>query len=65
MEMELTRVERYVTELECAWKFNPPHESHFGGVCERQVETIGRVLNAMLLGVGSAQLDDELLTTLR
>lgn len=30
------------------WIFNPPHASHFGGVWERMIGTIRRVLNSML-----------------
>jgi hypothetical protein len=63
-EMDKERVQRYVTEQGCEWKFNPPHASHFGGVWERQIGTIRRVLDAMLLKIGAAQLDDELLLTL-
>jgi hypothetical protein len=63
-EMDLKAIERYVTEQECEWLFNPPHASHFGGVWERQIGTIRRVLDAMLLKVGPSQLTHELLVTL-
>ena len=63
-EMDKERVQRYVMEQGCEWKFNPPHASHFGGVWERQIGTIRRVLDAMLLKIGASQLDDELLLTL-
>lgn len=63
-EMDEKKIKRYVTEQGCEWKFNPPHSSHFGGVWERQIGTIRRVLNAMLLSLGSSQLDHELLVTL-
>ena len=53
-----------IEEQGCEWKFNPPHASHFGGVWERQIGTIRRVLDAMLLKIGAFQLDDELLLTL-
>lgn len=46
------------------WIFNPPHALHFGGVWERQIGTVRRILDAMLLGIGSAQLTHKLLVTL-
>ena len=44
--------------------FNPPHSSHFAGVRERQIGTIRRVLDAILLELGKHQLTNELLITL-
>ena len=51
-------------EQSCEWLFNPPHSSHFGRIWERQIGTISRVLDAMLLELGKHQLTHELLTTL-
>ena len=31
-----------------SWKFNPPHSSHMGGVWERQIRTIRRILKILL-----------------
>ena len=62
--MDQGNMERYVIEQECEWKLNLPHASHFGGACERQIGTIHRVLDAMLLNIGSSQLDHDLLVTL-
>ena len=58
------QVEKYVTEQGCSWEFNPPHASHFGGVWERQINTIRRVLDAMFVELGATQLTHELLVTL-
>ncbi len=63
-EMQYAKVERYVREEGCRWESNPPHASHFGGAWERQIGTIRRVLDAMLLNIGRSQLDHELLVTL-
>ena len=62
-EMDRAKVEKYIKEQGCHWKFNPPHASHFGGVWERQIGTIRRVLDAMLLNIARSQLDHELLIT--
>ena len=63
MEMDQEKIKRYSTEQGCEWLFNPQHASHFGGVWERQIGTIRRVLDAMLLEIGSSQLTHELLVT--
>lgn len=43
------------------WRFNPPHASHFGGVWERQIRTVRRVLNGL---ISQRTLSDEVLSTL-
>ena len=63
-ELDKESVGRHLTEEGCEWLFNPPHASHFGGVWERQIGTIRRVLDAMLLEIGAQRLTHELLTTL-
>lgn len=63
-EMDQCRLEKYVKDQGCEWLFNPPHASHIGGVWERQIGTIRRVLDAMFLELGGSQLTHELLVTL-
>ena len=63
-ELQQGKVGQYLRDQEYEWKFNPPHASHFGGALERQIGTIHRVLDAMLLELGPSQLTHELLTTL-
>ena len=63
-EMDQTSIARYLAEHGCKWLFNPPRASHYGGVWERQIGTIRRVLDAMLLEIGPRQLTHELLVTL-
>ena len=63
-ELAEKKVEKFVTECGYKWEFNPPHASHFGGVWERQINTIRRVLDAMFTELGQSQLTHELLVTL-
>lgn len=44
-----------------AWEFNPPHASHMGGVWERQIRTVRKVLQAI---IGEQVVDEERLHTL-
>jgi hypothetical protein len=43
------------------WDFNPPRASHMGGIWERQIRTVRKVLNAILR---NQVLDDERLDTI-
>ena len=63
-EMDKQAVEKYRTEQGCECQFNLPHASHFGGVWERQIGTIRRILNAMLLETRAQTLTHDLLVTL-
>lgn len=63
-EMDKQSVPRYLPEQRHTCLFNPPHTSSFGGELERQIGTIGRTLDAMLLELGSQQLTHELHDTL-
>ena len=58
------KLERFTKEQNCEWHFNPPHALHFGGVWERQIGTIRRVLDGMMMELGRSQLTHELLVTL-
>ena len=62
-EMDRERVASYLSSQQCEWLFNPPHASHFGGIWERQIGTIRRVLDAMFLALGKHQLTHEILAT--
>ena len=63
-EMDLGKVSRFVPEQGCKWELDPPHASHFGGVWERQIGTIRRVLDGIFAELGKTQLIHELLITL-
>jgi len=43
-----SKVEKFSVNRRIEWSFNPPQASHFGGVYERMIRTIRRVLEAVL-----------------
>jgi hypothetical protein len=57
-------VKNYLTENRITWMFNPPHASHFGGVWERMIGSVRRILDAVLLENKSSDLTHEVLSTL-
>ncbi|XP_077862087.1 uncharacterized protein LOC144343438, partial [Saccoglossus kowalevskii] len=57
-------IQKFLAEQACEWIFNPPHASHFGGIWERQIGTVRRILNAMYVQLGKPQFSHDLLTTL-
>ena len=63
-KMDKKLIAKYLMEQQCEWIFNPPHASHFGGVWERQIRTVRRILDGMFSQLGSSQLTHELLVTL-
>ena len=64
-EMDQTKVQEYLLSNGCDWipfQLNVPHASHMGGVWERQIQTVRRVLEPLLKSIG-CQLDDEAFRT--
>ncbi|XP_054762932.2 uncharacterized protein LOC129269456 [Lytechinus pictus] len=60
-EMNQDRVQEYLGVNGVDWipfKLNTPHSSHMGGVWERQISTVRRALEPLLMSSGN-QLDDE------
>nr|XP_034322379.1 uncharacterized protein LOC117688425 [Crassostrea gigas] len=53
----------FLSNNRTTWKFNPPHAPHMGGVWERLIGTVKRILNAMLLQRHGRNLTHEELTT--
>lgn len=60
-ELERDKIYSYCAKNNVEWVFNPPGASHMGGIWERVIRTIRRVLAALL---GNARLNDEILQTL-
>lgn len=56
-----SKVKAHLLQREIKWDFNPPAASHMGGIWERQIRTVRKVLNVILR---EQALDDERLSTL-
>lgn len=56
-------MERFLSEHRYTWTFNNLHSSHMGGVWERMIGVTRRILDSMLLQVGSSKLTHKVLTT--
>lgn len=58
------KINQYCLQNQIEWKFQPPYASHFGGVFERQIRTVRKILNSMLLEFGNkTKITDDLLNT--
>ena len=55
------QIETFLVQRNIEWNFNAPGASHQGGVWERQIRTVRKILNSM---ISSQMLDDEGLSTL-
>jgi hypothetical protein len=60
-EWNQVRIDSFLKQKEIQWRFNPPAASHMGGIWERQIRSIRRILSIMLK---QQTLDDESLSTL-
>ncbi len=47
-DLDQDLINKYTTSCGIQWHFNPPAASHQGGVWERQVRTIRKIMNAIL-----------------
>ena len=56
-----SKMQEVMRQKEIRWKFNPPAASHMGGIWERQIRTIRKLLSALM---NQQQLTDEALHTL-
>ena len=57
----LQQIHESMLQHHVKWKFNPPGASHHGGVWERQIRSVRKILSSLLL---SQVVDEEGLTTL-
>lgn len=62
--LDQAKVERFLTDQECVWIFNPPHASHMGGSWERVIGITRKILDSMFFQLKSPRLTHEVLSTL-
>lgn len=62
--LDQAKVERFLTDQECVWIFNPPHASHMGGLLERIIGITRKILDSMFFQLKSPRLTHEVLSTL-
>ncbi|XP_039617649.1 uncharacterized protein LOC120534260 [Polypterus senegalus] len=61
--LDIDCIERYLSEQDCTWTFNPPHSSHIGWVWERMIGMARRILDSIFLQAGTARLTHDSLVT--
>ncbi|XP_046547595.1 uncharacterized protein LOC124257539 [Haliotis rubra] len=57
-------IKRFLSDNKASWIFNPPQASHMGGVWERMIGVVRRILDSMLANVSHRNLTQDVLTTL-
>ena len=56
-----SKISEFLLQKKVLWVFNPPAASHMGGMCERMIRSVRKVLNALLKNQSP---NDEVLSTL-
>ncbi|XP_046557263.1 uncharacterized protein LOC124266512 [Haliotis rubra] len=62
-ELDQNSIHSHLLQANIDWKFNPPSASHMGGVWERMIGSVRKILSPMLYEFGD-RLDDEAYRTL-
>ena len=62
-QLPLEKLEEEFAKFDVEWVFNPPKASHFGGVFERKIGSIKRIIDACLLQIGPRAMTRDELTT--
>ena len=62
--VDVQRIEKYALIKDIEWKFNPPYASHMGGIWERLIRTVRKVLAGLLDVNLSSRMSDDMLQTL-
>ena len=47
-DLDQDTIQRFTTNQGITWNFNPPAASHQGGIWERQIRTVRKIMNAIL-----------------
>lgn len=63
INLEDGHVVKYMNNSGIVWKFNAPHSSHMGGVWERMIGIVRRILDSMLMGAAGKNLTHKVLAT--
>ena len=64
-EINSSRIRDFCAERKIEWKFQPPNASNFGGVFERMIRTVRKILSSLLCEFkNQVKLNDDLLLTL-
>lgn len=61
ISVENGSVQKLLQEKQITWVFNPPHASHMGGVWERMIGVVRRILDSLLLDYGTKNLTHDVL----
>lgn len=59
-DVDDSKINQYCVSRQVEWKFHPPSASHFGGIFERMIRSIRKVL----VGLPECKLSDDMLNTL-
>jgi hypothetical protein len=60
-KLNQSNIDDFLRQRAIQWQFNPPAASHMGGVWERQIRSVRKILNSLMK---EQSVDDEGLTTL-
>ena len=60
----LSSLETEILSKDCVWHVNPPHASHFGGIWERKIGSIRRIMDATYRQLGNRTLSRDEYSTL-
>jgi hypothetical protein len=64
VNVEEGEIHSWLKDKNVTWIFNPPHASHMGGVWERMIGTVKRILSSMLCDISDKNLTHDVLITL-